>query len=138
MALVDGTTPLNAANVPHKSGADTISGVWTFTKALVAARTVLTYGASIAIDAALGNWFSVTVTDGAAHAFANPTNPATGQRMTLTVRNTFGTIATATFGTAFKTASYAAPANGNSTSADFAFDGTNWVQVTPWVTAIPN
>jgi len=32
MALVDGTTPLNAANLPHKSGADTVTGQWGFTQ----------------------------------------------------------------------------------------------------------
>jgi len=32
MALIDATTPLNAANVPHKSGDDSITGQWGFTK----------------------------------------------------------------------------------------------------------
>lgn len=35
MALVDGTTPLNAANLPHKSGLDTITGAWTFQIAVI-------------------------------------------------------------------------------------------------------
>ena len=32
MALTDGVTGLSAANVPHKSGTDTVTGQWAFTK----------------------------------------------------------------------------------------------------------
>jgi hypothetical protein len=32
MSLTDGVTPLNAANIPHKSGSDSITGQWDFTK----------------------------------------------------------------------------------------------------------
>lgn len=95
--------------------------------------TTLTYGASIAIDASLGNLFTVTVTDAVAFAFAAPTNtPPTGfsQEITITVRNTSGGAHGAgTWNAVFKTAgNVPAIATGNSRSFSFKWDGTNWVE----------
>jgi hypothetical protein len=116
----------------------------TFAQAVIETLVVTTYGATITIDASLGNWFSVTITDNSAHAFAAPTNPSLGQRIMLTVRNVgAGTPATATFNAVFKGSAtggylYVVPANGFSTSCEFGYDGVNWIQLGIWVQGVPN
>lgn len=94
----------------------------------------LVYGASIAIDAKLGNRFTVTVTDGNAFAFANPTNPpdtTRGQDLSITIRNTSGgALGAGTFGTAYKVSgNVAATATGNNRTIQFTWNGTNWVEI---------
>ena len=41
------------------------------------------------------------------------------------------------FDAVWKQAGYANPANGQSTVANFVYDGANWVQVSGWTAAIP-
>lgn len=96
--------------------------------------TALTYGPSIAIDAALSNAFVVSVTDAVAFVFAAPTNPPAstiGQTLSLTIRNTSGGATGAgTFNAIFKTsAAVPAIATGNSRTIMFQWNGTNWVEV---------
>lgn len=96
--------------------------------------TTLTYGASIAIDASLGNDFVVSVTDAVAFAFAAPTNtPPSGmdQIITITIRNTSGGAHGAgTFNAVFKTSgNVPAIATGNSRTIAFRWNGTNWVEL---------
>lgn len=97
------------------------------------------YSASMTPNAALGNHWRITATNGVAFTINAPTNPVAGVRVTLTIRNTSGgALGAATFNAAFKTAGYAAPATGFSASAEFIYDGANWVQVTLWTSVIPN
>lgn len=131
------TLPDAAPTVAGSALVATTGGVASW-RPFVGARNVLTYAATIAVDASLGTWHVVTVTDANAHAFGAPTNPTTGQAIMLTLRNTFGVIATATFNAAFKQAGYVAPANGFSASARFEYDGSNWIQTTLWTAVIPN
>lgn len=87
------------------------------------------------------NVFRVTATGAGAFTIANPTNNPTnnGVLVLLIVRNTSGgALGAATFGTLYKQAGYANPANGQSTAAWFLWDGTNYVQVSGWTSAIPN
>lgn len=101
-------------------------------------QTTLTYAASIAIDASLGNAFVVSVTDAVAFVFAAPTNtPPTGkvQTITITIKNTSGGAHGAgTFNAVFLTsASVPAIANGKNRTFAFQWNGTNWVEI--WRTA---
>lgn len=94
----------------------------------------LTYGVSIAVDASLGNFFTVTPTDGVAFAIAAPSNvPLTGytQLLTFTIRNTTGApLGVLTWNPVFKLgAAWAQPATGFSQTIQFRWDGTNWVEI---------
>lgn len=93
----------------------------------------LPYGASIAINASLGNSFVVTVTDGNAFAFAAPTNPPAtgfGQTINITIKNASGGAAGAgTWDAVFKTdGNVPAIADGNNRTFGFTWDGTNWIE----------
>jgi hypothetical protein len=102
------------------------------------ARTTPTYGASVAIDASLGNEFDITATNGTAFTVANPTNATDGQRITITIRNTFGVLGAVTWDTLYKLAAWTSPANTFSRSIDFKYNGTNWVEVSRATVDVPN
>lgn len=95
--------------------------------------TALTYDASIAINAALADTFTLTIGDGSAFVFANPTNPpAAGytQRLRIILRNETGGVSGAiTFGTAYLTVAIAAVADDRMIILDLQWDGIKWVQV---------
>ncbi len=97
--------------------------------------TALVYGPNIAINAALGNIFAVTITDGVAFAINAPTNPpaaTVGQRLSITFINASGGVAGAgTFNAIFKMVSntLAVIANTKNRTYEFQWNGTNWVEV---------
>lgn len=96
--------------------------------------TTLAYGVSIALDAALGNDFQVTVTDAVAFTFAAPTNtPPAGfcQDISITIRNASGGAHGAgTWNAIFKTTgNVPAIADGSSRTFCFRWNGTNWVEI---------
>lgn len=102
-------------------------------------RTTPTYGASVAINASLGDLFDITATNRTAFTVANPTSAADGQRITVTIRNTSGgALGTVTWGTLYKLADWISPATAFSRSIDFRFNGTNWVEVARTPADVPN
>ena len=106
---------------------------------LVRAIQTITYSASMTPNAAAGDQWVITATNGTAFTINAPTSPSTGQEVSLMIRNASGgVLGAATFNAVFKTAGYAAPANGFSASAYFRYDGTNWVQQSLWTSVIPN
>lgn len=94
----------------------------------------LTYGATItAPNIALGDLFSILISDFAAHALPAPTNGFSGASMTLMFVNAAGGVVnTCTFHSSIRQTSYAPPVAGQYTSGTFRFDGSNWYQQTPW------
>lgn len=103
---------------------------------LIQPLATLTYGPSIAVNAALANLFVVTITDNVAFVTAAPTNPpgvaGQSQEITITYRNASGGAHGAgTWNAVFKTqaAVFPAIANGFSRSIRFRWDGTNWVEL---------
>jgi hypothetical protein len=90
----------------------------------------LVYSGSLAIDASLGNTFSVTGTNGSDFDVLTPTNPYQGQHITFTIRNGSGGVMGApVFSSAYKTgASWTKPADGFSRSIGFFYNGTNWIE----------
>jgi hypothetical protein len=102
------------------------------------AQVLLSYGATIGVpDSAAGTWFTVGVTNAAAHAFPAHINGVSGRMLTLSVINVSGgAIATATFHATWRQGGYVAPGNGLFTSATFMSNGTNAYQVTPWTPGI--
>lgn len=102
-------------------------------------RVVLTYSATIATDASLGNIFSITANNGTAFTISNPTNLVTGQRVLYTIRNTSGgALGAITWGGTFKMAAWVSPATANSRSTEFVYDGTNLVQLWQSAADVPN
>lgn len=99
----------------------------------------LTYSASMTINAASGNIFTATATNGVAFTINAPTDPATGQPLRLRIRNTSGgALGAATFNAAFKMAAWVNPANGFSRTIDFDYDGSNWVEASRTAADVPN
>jgi len=96
--------------------------------------TVVTYSAAPVINAALGNFFVMTITDGVAIVVAAPTNPsATEEQMIwFTVKNgSGGAHGALTWNAVFKTqaTAFSAVATGFSRTVCFRWDGTNWVEM---------
>ena len=77
------------------------------TKRVVAAVVALTDGATIATDASQGNTFSVTL--GGNRTMANPTNPASGQKIVYRIRQDGTGSRTLSWGSAFRFAGGTAP-----------------------------
>lgn len=85
-------TAAEAASIPKSGG--TMSG-W-----LTPAVQALTFGSSIAINAAQGNVFSITLT-GSSGTLANPTNPTNGQHILVLVTQGTGGSFTLAYGGAY-------------------------------------
>lgn len=101
-------------------------------------RVTVTYSASMTLDTSLGDEFDITVTDGNAFSITT-SNPIDGQRITVTIRNASGGAAGAvTWNVVFKMSTWTQPANANSRSIDFKYNGTNWVQVSQTGVDVPN
>jgi hypothetical protein len=114
----------------------------TINQSFVEHRIALVYSASMAIDANLGNFFTVIPTNGVAFAFQVPTNPADGQRLTIRITNTTGgALGAATFtagANGFRAAAWTQPATGNSRSITFQYDGSVWCEIGRCTADIPN
>lgn len=102
------------------------------------AQTV-TYSASMTINAATGNIFTITATNGTAFTINAPTNPSTGAKMRLRIRNASGgALGAITWNAVFKMAAFTSPANGFSRAIDWDYDGTNWVMASQSAADVPN
>jgi hypothetical protein len=99
------------------------------------------YGASIAIDAAAGDFFNIVATNNTAFTVANPTTfgvASRNHRITIRIKNTSGgALGVLTWDTAYKPVNATQPANGNSRTRIFEPDGTNYVEIASGVD-VPN
>ena len=99
----------------------------------------ITYSATMATNTLIGQTFVITATNATAFTISNPTNMVTGQWLTYTIRNTSGgALGTATWGSAFKMATWTQPANTYSRTITFQYDGTNWVERSRTPADVPN
>lgn len=88
----------------------------------------VTYSASITIDASTGHQFQINVTNGTAFTINAPTNPTTGQRAKIQLRNTSGgAMGAVTWNAVFKMPTFTAPATGFSRTVDMYYNGANWI-----------
>jgi hypothetical protein len=109
------------------------------TNSQVAAYAPLTYSASIDIDASQGTEFVITATNNTNFTINAPTNPTTGQRITVRIKNTSGgALGTVTWNAVFKLAAWTSPATANSRAIDFSYDGTNWLEAVRTAADVPN
>lgn len=97
----------------------------------VGTQITLTYSATIATDAALGNVFRITATNGTAFTISNPTNLTLGQRVVYDILNSSGgALGAITWGANFLLAgAFTNPANTKRRLIEFYYDGTNAVEV---------
>ena len=100
------------------------------TVAPIGGTKTLTYGATIATDASLGEHFRITATNGTAFTISNPTEPVMSRIITYDILNSSGgALGAITWGAAFKLAgAFTNPANTMRRTITFRFDGTNWIE----------
>lgn len=113
----------------------------TINQSLALKRTAVTYSASMTIDAATGNWFLISATNGSAFTINAPTNAADGACITITVKNeSGGALGAVTWNGIFKMSAWTSPANGFNRSISFMYDGTAsaWFQVSQTGVDVPN
>lgn len=124
-------------------------GTWVFPKdiSMSAARITFaqsapSYGVTVAINAGAGDQFTITATNGVGFTVSNPINApgsGNGQRIQIRVKNTSGgALGALTWDTLYKLSAWAQPANGQSRSIDFVWDGTNWVEAARTPADVPN
>lgn len=119
----------------------TVGGALNAQFALIQTRIIITYSASMAINAAVGTFFDITATDGNAFTVNTPTNPVDGQQITFTIRNiSGGALGAVTWGAGYKLATWTSPATANSRSITFRYSSTVslWVEVTRTTVDVPN
>ena len=102
------------------------------------AQTVAGAG-TLSIDASAGDEQYITVSTAAGFTVGPPTNPTSGQLLTICFRNTSGgAMGTITWDAVFKVATWTSPATANSRSICFRYDGTNWVERFRTPADVPN
>lgn len=105
----------------------------------IAGFVTITYSASMTPDARAGMTQVITATNATAFTINAPTNPASGQKLTIKIRNTSGgALGAVTWNAVFKMATWTSPATANSRSITFHYDGTNWVEESRCTTDVPN
>lgn len=139
--------PSGAADTIMRAATHTASGIfngWELNqyavfKPLRDNATPTPYSASITIDAPTGNIFDITANNGVAFTINAPTNPQTGTRITIQIRNTSGgALGAVTWNAVFKMSAWTQPANGFSRSIEFFYNGSNWVQCSQTGVDVPN
>ena len=116
------------------NGSVSATGAMDLSTRITGPLTVVTYSAAPVIDASLGNFFVMTITNNTALVVAAPTNPpaTAGQMIWFTVKNASGGAHGAlTWNAVFKTqaTAFSAVATGFSRTVCFRWDATNWVEM---------
>lgn len=97
------------------------------------------YSSSITPDASQGSTFTVTPTNGTAFTINAPVNLHIGQRILFTLRNTTGgPLGAVTWNALYHLATWTNPANGNSRSIEFVYDGVRLTEINRTSTDVPN
>jgi hypothetical protein len=120
---------------------DTNGTTWRPVNAPTASRSryALAWNATMYPDASAGELNVIPASSSAAVTIGAPVNQATNQKLGVQVRNTSGgALGTFTWNAVFKMSAWAAPANGNSRTIWFTYDGTNWVETARTTADVPN
>lgn len=105
----------------------------------VGAAVALVDGAAVAINAALGETFTLTCANNNARVFGVPTNGVVGQRLFVRIINTSGgALTVTTFNAGIKQPALTLPATGTNRGYELYFDGTNWSIVNFSPANVPN
>jgi hypothetical protein len=89
----------------------------------------LTFSSSMTFDAGYYDEYIITPTDGRTFTINAPLSPMIGRRITVTIRNTVGTLGSVAWDPVFKLAAWTQPMGFTSRSIDFSCDGANWVEI---------
>jgi hypothetical protein len=136
----------SSGDVYFRTGAPGIRGQRIFVKdgaswkeAGLPTRVALTYATPIAVDASLGDSYSMSATNGTAFTMSAPTNGTTGQRITILIRNTSGgALGAVTWDAAYKLGTWTQPANGFYRAITFEYNGSNWYELSRTPIDAPN
>lgn len=121
------------------TGACRFSGVTSHDLAIIEKEVTVTYSASMTIDASTGNEQIISANNATAFTINAPTNPATGQYLEITIRNTSaGALGVATWNAVFKMVAWVQPGTLTSRTITFRYNGTNWVEKGRTAADIPN
>ena len=105
----------------------------------ITTAATVTYSASMTPDAILAHAFIITATNATAFTINAPSNGYSGQRISVTIRNTSGgALGAVTWAAAYKLSAWTQPATANSRSIDFRYDGTNWIEMARTPADVPN
>lgn len=97
------------------------------------------YGTTVVTDASQGELNVITATDGVGFTVSTPVNQGAGQKLTVQIRNVSGgVLGVATWGGGFKMATWTQPANANSRSIGFEYDGSSWIEISRTTADVPN
>lgn len=97
------------------------------------------YSASMTFSVQYWDEFVITATNATAFTINSPTSAIKGKRITVVIRNTSGgALGVVTWNAVFKLSTWTQPANGNSRSIDYRFDGSNWIQIGQTGVDVPN
>jgi hypothetical protein len=90
---------------------------------------VLTYGATVNVDASQSNYQTLSVTNGSAFTIANPTNSVSGQQLVISIKNdSGGAMGAVTLGSEFKLeGAFTGPANGKWKQIMVTREGSSWI-----------
>lgn len=140
-ALVSGTVDSIARIAVRKNGGGLTDGCEVNQNAVFRPLNeinVVTYSASMTIDASLGHIFEITATNGVAFTINAPTNPYNGQRIKINVRNNSGgALGAVTWNAVFKMTAWTSPATGNQRVINFYYNGTNWIMSAATTNDVP-
>jgi hypothetical protein len=117
------------------------SGGLTYRGAIGMNVNALTYGPTVAINAALGNEYRLSVTNGNAFTMANATNALIGQRLAVTIVNNHSSaLGAVTWGSNYKLAGpWVSPAPGFNRTITFRVDtATEWHEMSRTVADVPD
>lgn len=89
-----------------------------------------TFSGTVAINAALGDHFTTTITNGGAHTVGAPSNPTSGQEITITVKSAYAAPATTGWNAVYHLAgAWVTAADGFNRSVTFRYDGSSWLEM---------
>lgn len=133
-------TQINIGGVAHPTQ---INGALFTSKAVVESLVSVSgysSGTPIGFDASTGSYFEVVTGVYGSNVTMNaPTNPTTGQRITVRIKNTnSGALGVLTWNSVFKLASWVQPASAFSRSIDFLYTGGAWVEISRAPNDVPN
>ncbi len=116
-------------------------GTWQAVSTRLPFRRLLqkNYAVTENFDAATYDIFSINIQSNPALTYNAPTGGTVGQEITIRVRNgSGGVMGTITWDSVFKMSGWTNPANGNSRSVTFVYDGTNWIEISQTVGNVAN
>jgi hypothetical protein len=121
--------------IEHAGGLTTRQGLWGDG---LHQLDVLAFNPVLTPDCQFSNEFIAAIPDARDFTLASPLNPAYGQRIIITIRNTsLGATGACTWHPVFKMAAWESPRSGHGRSVEFMYNGSHWLEMARTVQDIP-